>query len=196
MSFIEITRIIYNYMVLFVKKQYRIAFSKKLAYISDEFPYFSKNVCVLLSKLFSILEIMFNIILPITVIFYPINLKYVTGTILFIIYLTKMKELKIRSLRTYFHKLFIKDAAFEFYGVIIICFNLIIILDIKFIIVFLLILALSCIRVDYVSNLYLYVYVGIYLLITSIILKGYLKFFIVIALFIAINSMFYLYRKK
>jgi len=196
MSFIETIRIIYNYIVLFVKKQYRISFSKKLAYISDEFSYFSKGVCVLLSKLFSIFEIIFNIILPLTVIFYPVNLKYVAAAILFITYLTKMKELKVRSLRTYFHKLFIKDAVFQFYGVIIICFNLVIILDIKAIIVFLLILALSCIRVDYISNLYLYVYVGIYLFITSIVLKGYLKFSIVITVLIAIVSMFYLYRKK
>lgn len=196
MTFVEKIISIYNYTFIFVKKQYRISFSKKLAYISDEFSYFSENICVFLSKILSAFEIIFNMILPLTAVFYPINLKYIVVVILFITYLTKIRELKVRSLRTYFHKLFIKDAVFQFYGLCIIGINLIIMLDVKSIMVFLLILLLSCIRVDYINNLYLYGYAAIYLFITGIVLKSYVKFFILIAVFTSIISIFYLFRKK
>ncbi len=188
--------IINNYIAFFVKKQYRICFSKKIAYINDEFSYVNKNACTLISKIISFWEILFNLTLPIASIFYPINLKYIIGAILFITYLTKMKELKVINLRTYFHKLFIKDAVFQFYGIVIICFNLIIILDIKSIITILLILFLFCIKVNNINNLFLYIYGFIYFFITAVMLNRYINFFVSTSVFIIIISIFYLYEKK
>jgi len=76
-------------------------------------------------------ETFFKCAFPLTIFWYPLFLKYVLLLLLFISYLYKVKEFKILPIRTWMHKVFIKDALFELNGIILILINLVILLEIK-----------------------------------------------------------------
>lgn len=54
---------------LFTKKYYRINCFKKFNSISEEFEYIPKKICLSLSKLLTILGVLFSYIIPIIVLF-------------------------------------------------------------------------------------------------------------------------------
>ncbi|MCY9511579.1 hypothetical protein M5W68_15665 [Paenibacillus larvae] len=141
--------VILQYLVLFIKKHYRLHFSKKMRFFSDVFTYLHTNICRILSTCLTFTEVFFKCVFPLTIFLYPLYLKYVLLLLLFISYLYKVKEFKILPIRTWMHKVFIKDALFELNGVTVILINLVILLDIKVFFILLLLFTFQTLKSIY-----------------------------------------------
>lgn len=186
---------IFYFILLFIKKQYRISFSKKRRFIGEEFSYLSNKASIKLSKLFSFLEILVKVIFPITTLFYPVNFKYIALSILSILYIFKMKEFKIKRLNIFFHKVFIKDALFELIGIIIITLNLIILLEVKILLFISLIAIFHFLKLHKLRIFSFYIYLTIYFLFLINLNNNYISSFLIILLFVIFLSFFIFYCK-
>lgn len=184
------------YIVLFVKKHYRITFAKKMRYMSDEFSYLNIFLSKMLSKLLALMDTIFRCILPITVFCYPILFKYVLLAILFVLYLFKMKELKIVNFKSLIHKIFIKEAFFEFYGIVFILFNLILLFDLKILFVFLLLFISRYFQNNNFKMFLFIIYLSVYLLPIFLINNDIKEFAFIILNFVILISILFLYVYK
>ncbi|MFJ8119972.1 hypothetical protein EXW57_27655 (plasmid) [Bacillus mycoides] len=188
--------IISMYIVLFVKKHYRITFSKKMRYMSDEFSYLNISLCKILSKMLALLDTIFRCILPITVFLCPIVYKYVLFAILFVLYLFKMKELRIVNFKSLIHKIFIKDAFFEFYGMLFISLNLILLFDLRILFIFLLLFISSYFK-NNIFKVFLFVmYISVYLFPIFKINNDVKEFTFIILNFVILISICFVYVYK
>lgn len=188
--------IIIQYITLFTKKKYRLDVEKKIRYMEDEFPYLKSEICVFFSKSFSIIENFFYCIIPFTVLLYPIFYKYIILIIFLSLFIFKMKDVPIKKFNKFlFHKIFIKNAVFEFIGITLIGLNLIILFDFKIFILIGLLFIIPFLITNKFKTILIYIYPIIYVVILSIINRDINGSLFYIGVFILLILSLYFYSK-
>lgn len=148
--------LIIRYINLYLKKEYRSSVSKKIRSLDEEFNYLNKNVISTISRFLSIIEIISRCLTPFIVLFLPVYLKYSFLVIITSIFLFRIKKINWKKPNLFFHRLFIQNALIDFFGIIFITLNLIVILNYYIYLFIAFIIIISQLRMNLSVLLYAY----------------------------------------